>query len=105
MIVRCGRCQIELEVAGPGEFTCPSCGTRNAVRGAAPAATSPFGVPDLGGFQPQTPASDQTDPAISWVQCPSCRYRFAVGEVDAVSCPTCAASLSVNEDGSVVVAE
>jgi predicted RNA-binding Zn-ribbon protein involved in translation (DUF1610 family) len=93
MIVRCGSCQIELEVAGAGEFACPSCGTRNVVR--APAPSSPFGVPDLGAVAP--PPTDAVSD-VRWIACPSCKYRFVIGDVDEVSCPTCSARLSVAED-------
>jgi DNA-directed RNA polymerase subunit RPC12/RpoP len=102
MIVRCGNCRAELEVAGPGEFLCPACGTRNMVRG-APAA-NPFGVPDLGGSPapgataPATPASE-----TRWVVCPSCGYRFAVGEVEEVVCPSCSARLSLSDEGATLV--
>jgi predicted RNA-binding Zn-ribbon protein involved in translation (DUF1610 family) len=94
MIVRCGRCGVELDVAGPGEFMCPSCGTRNVVRG-APAAPpqNPFGVPDLGATVPSEPS-----PGITWVTCPSCRYRFAVGEIDAVTCPSCSTRFELPEN-------
>jgi DNA-directed RNA polymerase subunit RPC12/RpoP len=93
MIVRCGRCQTELEVSGPGEFACPKCGTRNVVRG--PAA-SPFDLPDLGR---SVPPPSETDTPARWVACPSCKYRFVIGDVDEVSCPTCSARLAVREDG------
>jgi len=92
VIVRCGRCKVELEVQGAGEFTCPSCGTRNSVRGAA--GQSPFGVPDLGGLGQSAPAPEP-GAGIVWVQCPSCSYRFAVGDVSSVTCPTCGADTPV----------
>lgn len=93
MIVRCGRCRVELEVAGAGEFACPNCGTRNVVRGAPQPG---FGVPDLGATSASTltgvPASQppgEPAPGVEWLTCPTCSYRFAVGEVESVSCPTC----------------
>lgn len=109
MLVRCGRCQIELEVAGTGEFACPSCGTRNVVRGAAP--SSPFDLPDLGASGPlttpsgplaapsqptQSPVPNPDDPPVHWVQCTACAYRFAVGPVEEVSCPTCSERIVVS---------
>lgn len=102
MIVRCGRCQVELEVAGPGEFLCPACGTRNAVRGRQGAG--PLDVPDLGAPSPFStpappPAPDEPAPGVRWAHCPACRYRFALGTVDRVSCPSCAVTLSVSDDG------
>lgn len=111
MLVRCGRCRVELEIAGPGEFACPNCGTRNVVRGGG-AGADPFGVPDLGAPNPSqglggslgglagvgTPPPPSEPPAgIEWVVCPSCSYRFAVGEVDAVDCPTCGHSITVGD--------
>lgn len=90
MIVRCGQCRAELEVAGSGEFLCPACGTRNVVR--APAQQDPFGVPDLGS-QPPRAAADA--PNVTWVTCPSCSYRFAVGDVESVGCPTCGQAVTL----------
>lgn len=108
MIVRCGRCRVELEVAGAGEFACPNCGTRNVVRG----DPSPFGVPDLGaaggGSAPglagigrtQPPPDQGPPPGVEWVICPKCSFRFAVGEVDAVECPTCGHEITLRESSS-----
>lgn len=99
MLVRCGNCQVELDVAGPGEFLCPACGTRNMVRG-APAA-NPFGVPDLGGIPGAgTAAPPSSVSEARWIVCPSCSYRFAVGEVEEVVCPSCAARLSLSDEGA-----
>jgi predicted RNA-binding Zn-ribbon protein involved in translation (DUF1610 family) len=96
MIVRCGRCGVELEIAGPGEFMCPNCGTRNVARGAAQQPPqNPFGVPDLGASAPQEPAA-----GVHWIRCPACAYRFAVGEVEEVSCPSCSTIVQVTEDAT-----
>lgn len=87
MLVRCGRCRIELEVTGPGEFLCPSCGTRNVVHGDV-AGQDTLDLPDLGGAPaPEGPSS------VRWLRCPDCAYRFAVGEVQEVSCPSCGRSI------------
>jgi len=110
MLVRCGRCHAELEVSGPGEFVCPACGTRNAVRGTAP-PQDPFGVPDLGGAPagpspfggPPPPPPNEPAPGVTWIVCPSCSWRFAVGDVQEVACPTCATSLRVS-NGSAEIA-
>ena len=93
MIVRCGRCQVELEIAGPGEFMCPNCGTRNVARGQQQpqAPQNPFGVPDLGASAPAEPA-----PGVQWVTCPACSYKFAVGEMEKVSCPSCSADIELS---------
>jgi tRNA(Ile2) C34 agmatinyltransferase TiaS len=95
MIVRCGRCGIEIEVAGPGEFICPSCGTRNAVRGQE-APQNPFGVPDLGA----TPPPNEPAPGAHWVRCPECAYRFAVGDVEEVDCPSCSTTIHVDQENT-----
>jgi DNA-directed RNA polymerase subunit RPC12/RpoP len=92
MIVRCGKCGIELEVAGAGEFMCPSCGTRNVIRGPAQ-PENPFGVPDLGARAP----ADEPAPGVRWIRCPSCSYRFAIGEVENVTCPSCSSDIDVTE--------
>jgi DNA-directed RNA polymerase subunit RPC12/RpoP len=101
MIVRCGRCRVELEVSGPGEFVCPSCGTRNSVKGDAPGY-------DLGGLTvpggrpsprqgPDGPDGSQA--GISWGTCPECSFRFVMGEVETVTCPNCRAELAVTPEG------
>jgi predicted RNA-binding Zn-ribbon protein involved in translation (DUF1610 family) len=98
MLVRCGRCRVELEVAGAGEFMCPRCGTRNVVKG--PEAADPYGVPDLtipGGAAP-APAAPPAEDVVRWVTCPECTYRFAAGKgAEEVTCPNCRASLSLGE--------
>ena len=100
MLVRCGSCRVELEVQGPGEFACPACGSRNVVR-EQPAPQGPtLDLPDLG-----RAASPPSEPAagIRWTKCPQCSYRFAVGEVPSVACPSCSANLSINEDGVATI--
>ncbi|MFA5891501.1 MAG: hypothetical protein WDA27_11230 [Actinomycetota bacterium] len=100
MIVRCGRCRIELEVAGPGEFACPACGTRNMVGGTAPQGPA-LDLPDLGRTTPASPP-EQT-PGVRWTACPQCSYRFAVGEVASVTCPACSAGLSIDDQGAATI--
>lgn len=98
VIVRCGRCRAELEVSGPGEFICPSCGTRNAVRQAP--GGSPFGMAPGGsgltlpGGAP-APASKQPgeQAGVNWIVCGACSYRFAIGVVEKVTCPNCRADV------------
>ena len=75
---------------------CPNCGTRNVARGSQQQAPqNPFGVPDLGASVPPEPA-----PGVRWVRCPACSYRFAVGEVENVSCPSCSAPVEAAAQGS-----
>jgi predicted RNA-binding Zn-ribbon protein involved in translation (DUF1610 family) len=104
MIVRCGNCQVELEVAGPGEFACPACGTRNAVRDPN-AGVGPLGGAvggglgpdmDLGGLKPP-PSPEESN--LTWLRCPSCRFKFVVGEgVDKAPCPSCDEEVPVSDE-------
>ena len=105
VVVRCGRCRAELEVSGPGEFICPTCGTRNVVRGAAGAA--PFGMapggsgltlPGGGPVPASKPPVEQT--GVNWVVCGACSYRFAIGVVEKVTCPNCRADVEPPEDAT-----
>lgn len=115
MIVRCGRCQVELEVAGSGEFLCPACGTKNMVRGPAGPAPGldPYGLPDLGASNRPTPspfapsgdgaanqAPDAPAVGVTWETCPECSYRFARGDVEEISCPACSTKLKIGPDGA-----
>lgn len=110
VIVRCGRCQIELEVAGPGEFLCPSCGTRNAVRGApGMPPPSPFdigggpgpGVLATPGYVPPSslPKEEEAPLGITWSACPTCAWKFAHGESGKITCPNCSVNLVRTDDG------
>lgn len=104
MIVRCGRCRSELQVPGPGEFVCPACGTRNAVRdpggGGAPAGAGDLGGLTIpGGMPPASGPPPGPDPSVRWAECPSCSYRFAMGEVERVRCPNCEAEAEVTPEG------
>lgn len=110
VIVRCGRCRAELEIAGPGEFVCPACGTRNVARGGGggdafglggAAAGSGLTVP---GGTPAPPSSAPPE-NVKWATCPSCAFRFAMGEVEAVTCPNCRTQLSRDETGALTAAE
>lgn len=105
MIVRCGNCQVELDVAGPGEFSCPACGTRNAVRdpgagsplsgGASPSGLGPD--LDLSGLRPPPAPAEET--SLTWLRCPSCRFRFVVGEgLEEAPCPSCNETVPVSEE-------
>lgn len=99
MLVRCGQCRAELEVAGAGEFLCPHCGTRNAVRGAT---QDRFTIPTA----PKTPAAavDDVNLSVQWLVCSQCSYRFAAGrDLEEVSCPNCSAALSSGEPRSGAV--
>ena len=110
--MRCGRCRSELEIPGPGEFVCPACGTRNVARGGAGA--DPYSI----GGQGAAAASRLTVPGgapapsmppvpsdVRWGVCPACTYRFASGEVEAVTCPNCRAALTRSPEGALTVSE
>jgi DNA-directed RNA polymerase subunit RPC12/RpoP len=114
MIVRCGRCRSELEISGPGEFVCPACGTRNMARGGS-RATDPFSLggaaagPAAGlgltvpGGAP-VPPSNAPQADIRWGKCPACGFRFAMGEIESVTCPNCRAALSRDATGALIYA-
>lgn len=36
-------------------------------------------------------------PEVDWVSCGSCRYRFAVGPVEKLTCPNCGADVEPPE--------
>lgn len=109
MLVRCGRCRAELEISGPGEFVCPSCGTRNVARGGAGGGGDPYAIGGRPGAPGLTvpggaplPPSNSPPTDVNWATCPSCSFRFAMGEVDQVTCPNCRAQLSRDETGSLI---
>lgn len=83
MIVRCGRCGAQFDVPGPGMHSCPTCGTRNDVRGAA--------GPPPGASRPAPPP----DRPSRRVPCPDCGFSFIVGDVESAPCPNCGNPVSV----------
>jgi len=93
MIVRCGACRTQFEVAGAGRFSCPACGSVNVVRnqtasGPAPAGAYPTapGAPVAPGGPPPPPPPERPSPRIS---CPDCAFTFIVGDVAVATCPNC----------------
>ena len=89
MIVRCGRCGSQFEVLAPGRHACPTCGTVNEVRPAAPA----------GGLA-APPPPPEPEPPSPRVECPECGFAFIVGAVDVAPCPNCSSPVSVTgEEG------
>jgi hypothetical protein len=89
MMVRCGACRNQFDVPGPGRFSCPVCGSVNAVR-AAPgtppsAANGPAGAP---------PPPRPPDPPSPRVTCPQCEFTFIVGQVSEAKCPNCGSNVS-----------
>ncbi|MBN2112846.1 MAG: hypothetical protein JW785_01825 [Acidimicrobiia bacterium] len=89
MIVRCGRCRTQVEVPGPGRYSCPACGTVMEVRDRAA---------DPGLVTPPPPAPEP--PPSPRVQCPECGLRFIVGAVASAPCPNCGALVSVPQRGA-----
>ncbi len=90
MIVRCGACRTQFDVAGAGRFSCPACGSVNVVRNqaaAGPAAASPYPEAQTGApAAPPPPQPDRPSPRIS---CPDCAFTFIVGDIPVATCPNC----------------
>lgn len=89
MIVRCGACRTQFEVAGAGRFSCPSCGSVNVVRDSTatgPAAASPYPAAPGAPTAPPPPQPDRPSPRIN---CPDCAFTFIVGEIPVATCPNC----------------
>jgi predicted RNA-binding Zn-ribbon protein involved in translation (DUF1610 family) len=92
MIVRCGACRTQFEVAGAGRFSCPACGSVNVVRnqasGPASAAAYPA-APGAPGGPSEVPASPPPDRPSPRIHCPECAFTFIVGEIAVATCPNC----------------
>ncbi len=95
MRVRCGACRTQFEVAGPGRFACPVCGSVNVVRGGAEQPqemggypTAP-GVGGVGGPPPPPPPP----PPLPRIECPECGFSFVVGPIALATCPNCTAQV------------
>lgn len=71
--VRCGRCQTQFTVQGPGRYPCPRCGVVNEVRAAVD-------VPR------RAPIPESTSPRRI---CSGCGFSFIVGDIDIATCPNC----------------
>jgi predicted RNA-binding Zn-ribbon protein involved in translation (DUF1610 family) len=84
MMVRCGACRNQFDVPGPGRFSCPVCGSVNAVR-AAPGTQPPPGNGPTAAPPPPRPP----DPPSPRVTCSQCEFTFIVGEVAEAKCPNC----------------
>lgn len=81
MRVRCGSCQTEFDVPGPGRYGCPACGSPNEVRG------QPQGMP----ADPPAPPP----PPSPRVTCGECGFGFMVGAVEVAPCPNCGSPVTV----------
>ncbi len=98
MIVRCGACHTQFEVPGPGKFSCPACGSVNAVRAAGqrPGGGSNAGMGPPGYAAPPPPPPEPPSPRV---QCPECEFRFIVGEIAVATCPNCGAEVPTGRGG------
>lgn len=106
MRVRCGACGTQFEVAGPGRFACPVCGSVNVVRnGAAP----PNSGQNVGGYPsapgvggpgepPSAPPPPPPPPMLPKIPCPECGFEFIVGEIAVATCPMCSAEVPTGLD-------
>lgn len=96
MRVRCGACRTQFEVAGPGRFACPVCGSVNVVRDAAgaPQEAAYGGYPAApgaaGGMTPEPPPP----PPLPRITCPECEFSFVVGNIAVATCPNCEAAVT-----------
>jgi DNA-directed RNA polymerase subunit RPC12/RpoP len=99
MRVRCGACRTQFEVAGPGRFACPVCGSVNVVRngaGGPEAAQSLGGYPAApgAGMPGEAPPPPPTPPPVlPKIKCPECGFEFIVGEIAVATCPMCSAEV------------
>jgi hypothetical protein len=106
MLARCGRCQTEFPVNGPGRYSCPGCGTVNELRaapgsGMPPPGMPPPGMPSAGqppgmpgaGAPPPPPPEDEAP--SSKTRCPECEFEFIVGDIAVAICPMCNAEVTV----------
>jgi rRNA maturation endonuclease Nob1 len=89
MMVRCGACRNQFDVPGPGRFSCPVCGSVNAVRTAPGAPPPPNNGPSGAPPPPRPP-----DPPSPRVTCPICEFTFIVGQVSEAKCPNCGSTVS-----------
>lgn len=115
MRVRCGACRTQFDVAGPGRYACPVCGSVNVVRNgagpggeqASPPPSSMGGYPTAPGVGPQGPGPMPQPPPpppreepMPKINCPECGFSFIIGKVATVTCPMCSAEVDtgIEED-------
>lgn len=92
MIVRCGACRTQFEVAGAGRFSCPACGSVNVVRNqtaTAPASAADYPAAPGSPGAPATPPPPQSDRPSPRINCPDCAFTFIVGDIAVATCPNC----------------
>lgn len=97
MNVRCGACRTQFDVAGPGRYACPACGSVNVVRdqAAAPASGSVGGYQAAPGVSPEgmPPPPPPPPPPTPKISCPDCAFSFIVGQIALATCPNCGAEV------------
>lgn len=91
MRVRCGACRTQFEVAGPGRYACPVCGSVNVVRDQAPA---PVGDYPMAPGATSAPPEPPPQPPLPKVTCPECEFTFVVGQIAVATCPNCGAEVA-----------
>jgi DNA-directed RNA polymerase subunit RPC12/RpoP len=99
MRVRCGACRNQFDVAGPGRYACPVCGSVNVVRNGAGAAPGPQSMggypaaPGVGGVGAAPPPPPPPPPVLPKIECPECGFGFIVGPIAVATCPNCSAEV------------
>jgi len=89
MIVRCGACRTQFEVAGAGRFSCPACGSVNVVRNQTATGPASAGAYPTAPGAPATPAAPPPDRPSPRINCPDCAFTFIVGDIAVATCPNC----------------
>jgi len=89
MIVRCGSCRTQFEVAGAGRFSCPSCGSVNVVRNQTATGPASAGAYPTAPGAPATPTPPPPDRPSPRINCPECAFTFIVGDIAVAACPNC----------------
>lgn len=90
MIVRCGSCRTQFEVAGAGRFSCPACGSVNVVRDQTATGPASAGAYPAAPGAPAPPPSPAPDRPSTRISCPECAFTFIVGDIAVATCPNCA---------------
>jgi len=89
MIVRCGACRTQFEVAGAGRFSCPSCGSVNVVRNQTATGPASAGAYPTAPGAPPAPTPPPPDRPSPRIDCPECAFTFIVGDISVATCPNC----------------
>lgn len=89
MIVRCGSCRTQFEVAGAGRFSCPACGSVNVVRNQTATGPASAGAYPTAPGAPATPTPPPPDRPSPRIHCPECAFTFIVGDIAVATCPNC----------------